>query len=76
MINFVKIQKLNFTASTSVITQLKSLFARFDTSAEMVTDNGPQVASIEMKEFLDSYGFQHITIGPHYLQANGLAEQL
>ena len=72
---FVEIQKLNSTTSTSVISQLKSWFARFGIPAEMVTNNGPQFASNEIKEFSDSYGFWHIITSPYYLQANGLAEQ-
>ena len=71
----VKIQKLNSTTTTSVISQLKSWFARFGIPAEMVTNNGPQFASNEIKEFSDSYGFRHIITSPYYLQANGLAEQ-
>ena len=58
---FMEVQKLNSTTSTSVITHLKSLSARFGIPAEMVTDNGLQFASNEMKEFSDSYGFWHIT---------------
>ena len=63
---FVEVQKLNSTTSTSVITYLKSLFSRFGIPVEMVTDNGPQFSSNEMKEFSDSYGFRHITTSPHY----------
>ena len=41
----------------------------------MITDNGPQFDSKEMKEFSQSYGFEHITTSPYYPQANGLAER-
>ena len=40
---FVEVQKLNSTTSSSVITYLKSIFARFGIPAEMVSDNGPQL---------------------------------
>ena len=72
---FVEVQKLNSTTSSSVITHLKSIFARFGIPAEMVSDNGPQFSSQEMKEFSETYGFRHITTSPHYPQANGLAER-
>ena len=42
----------------------------FGIPAEMVSDNGPQFSSQEMKEFSEKYGFRHITTGPHYPQPN------
>ena len=39
---FVEVQKLNTTTSPSVVTHLKSIFARFGIPATMITDNGPQ----------------------------------
>ena len=58
-----------------MITHLKSLFGRFGIPAEFITNNGPQFASNEMKDFSEAYGFRHVTISPHYPQANGLAER-
>ena len=72
---FVEAQKLNSTTSSGVITHLKSIFARFGIPAKMVSDNGLQFSSQEMKEFSETYGFRHITTSPHYPQANGLAER-
>ena len=54
---FVEVQKLNSTTSSNIITYLKSIFARFGIPAEMVSDNGPQFSSQEMKEFSETYGF-------------------
>ena len=72
---FAEVQKLTSTTSSSIITHLKSMFARFGIPAEMVSDNRPQFSSVEMKEFSETYGFRHITTSPHYPQANGLAER-
>ena len=63
---FVEVQKLNTTTSPSVVTHLKSIFARFGIPATMITDNGPQFKSEEMEEFAQSYGFVYITTSPYY----------
>ena len=41
----------------------------------MFTDNGPQFAAAEFKQFADSYGFCHKTSSPRYPQSNGEAER-
>ena len=40
-----------------------------------MSDIGPHFDSSVMKEFANTYGFQHITSSPHYPQSNGLAER-
>ena len=72
---YAEVQKLNSTTSSSVMTHLKSIFARFGIPAEMVSDKRLQFSSQEMKDFSENYGFRHITTSPHYPQANGLAER-
>ena len=42
----------------------------------MVTDNGPQFDSHEMKEFAQAYEFQHTTTSPYFPQSNGFAERM
>jgi len=56
--------KLNTTTSASVILNLKPMLVRFGISSVMVTDNGPQFVSKEMVEFLEAYGFRHVTTSP------------
>ena len=41
----------------------------------VVSENGPQYNSTEVKDFASSYGFNHVTSSPHYRQSNGLAER-
>ena len=58
-----------------MISALRSIFSRHGVPEVMVSDNGPQYSSQEMKEFTSTYGFTHITSSPHYPQSNGLAER-
>ena len=48
---FVEVQKLTITTSSSIVRHLKTIFARFGIPATMVTNNGPQFDSQEMKDF-------------------------
>ena len=73
---FVEVQKLTTITSSNIITQLKAIFARFGILAAMVTDNGPQFDSYEMKEFAQIYDFQHTTTSPYFPQSNGFAERM
>ena len=67
----MEISKLTTTSSSSIITDLKSVFARYGMPEIMISDNGPQYVSWEMKQFARQYGFNLI----HYLQSNGQAER-
>ena len=58
-----------------MISSLKSIFSHHGVPSVLMSDNGPQFSSIEMKEFANTYGFQHVTSSPHYPQSNGLAER-
>ena len=71
----MEVQKLTSTMSASVIAFLKPMFARYGILVTLVSDNGPQFSSAEMKEFTEAYGFHHITTSPYYPQANGQAER-
>ena len=72
----VEVQKLTTTNSSSIVTQLKAIFARSRIPATLITDNGPQFDSQHMKKFAHAYEFQHTTTSPYYLQVNGLAERM
>ena len=53
---------------------LKSIFCRHGTPDVVVTDNGPQYASKEFAQFVESYGFTQQTNSPYHPQGNGKAE--
>ena len=72
---FSEISKLTTTSSSSVITVLKTIFARYEIPEIMISDNGPQYVSWKMNQFVRQYGFNHLTSSPHYPQSNSQAER-
>ena len=72
---YLEVIKLTTTTSSSVISALKSLFAKYGIPEEVVSDNGPQYASAEFCSFVKEYNFQHTTSSPHFPQSNGHAER-
>ena len=63
----------NKTAGT-VITHLKSIFARHGIPEELVSDNMP-FNSKEFDEFAKEWGFKQTTSSPTYAQSNGMSEK-
>ena len=61
------------TAST-VVLQLKEIFARHGIPEEMTSDNMP-FSSRKMSEFAEEWKFSQSTSSPHYAQSNGQAER-
>ena len=51
------------------------VFARFGLPSTLVSDNGPQFASEEMKTFLGQLGIEHIKSSPPYPRSNGMVER-
>ena len=72
---FFELDYLSSTKSASVITKLKSQFARHGTPDKFISDNGPQFSSDEFENFERTWGFKHTTSSPHYPQSNGMAER-
>ena len=71
---FYELNTLKTTTSQTVISKLRSHFARYGIPEELQTDNGPQYISQEFKEFSEQWNFKHITSSPLFPQSNGLAE--
>ena len=73
--NYPEMALLTSTTATGVVKHMKSSFARHGIPGTVVSDNGPQYASQEFKQFAREYGFEHVTVNPHFPQANGKAEK-
>ena len=72
---FPEVVKMSSTVSASIISVLKSLFARYGIPEVFRSDNGPQYSSEEFSRFLKSLGVRHVPSSPYYPQSNGLAER-
>ena len=68
------LEQLNDTDAESTILQMKKIFARQGVSEVVISDNGPQYASKEFKEFSERWNFHRYTSSPHHPKGNGTAE--
>ena len=72
--DYFELNQVSSTNSSSVIKTLKNQFARHGIPDTLYSDNGPQFASREFKEFASAWHFDHQTSSPHYPQSNGKIE--
>ena len=72
--DWIEINELTNTLSTTIIAKTKTHFARHGVPAQCHTDKGPQFISLEYENFASSYGFCHSTSSPYHSQGNGRAE--
>ncbi|XP_060079959.1 uncharacterized protein K02A2.6-like [Ylistrum balloti] len=70
-----EIVRLESTTAKCVISHMKSQMAKYGIPDLVISDNGPQFASFEFKQFSQQYQFEHTTSSPHYPQSNGQAER-
>ena len=62
------------TKSPDVISHVKAIFACFGIHRVVISDNGPQFSSTDLKNFAKSCDFEHKISSPEYPKANGMAE--
>ncbi|CAL9695388.1 unnamed protein product [Knipowitschia caucasica] len=63
------------TTSEKTVKELGEMFSRFGSPVQLVSDNGPQLVSKEMSDFLQANGVQQIKSAPYHPATNGLAER-
>ena len=71
----LELRRLDNQISNNLINKLKSLFAVHGIPDVVISDNGPQFASTEFRNFSADFGFTHTTSSPHYPESNGEAER-
>ncbi|XP_047998796.1 uncharacterized protein K02A2.6-like [Leguminivora glycinivorella] len=72
--NYPEIVSLTSTTSMAIINHLKCIMARHGIPRILRSDNGPQFASKQFKQFARDWEFTHTTSSPHFPQSNGAAE--
>ena len=72
---WIEVAKLSQTTSSSVISNMSSMFACYGIPEVVVSDNGPHFSADGFEEFARTYGFEHKPSSPYYPQANGEAER-
>ena len=63
------------TTDVKTVEILKTIFASNSLSEQLVSDNGPQFVSEEVKECVRQKGIQHPPSSPYHPANNGLAER-
>ena len=72
--DFIELDELDNTLSSTVIKHSKSHFAHHGIPEVLLSDNGPQFVSTEFAAFCDLYGITHITSSPYWPRGNEKAE--
>jgi transposase InsO family protein len=72
--DYIEVCPLKDLTSSTLIGQIKQVFAAQGTPAIFISDNGPNYASREFHQFAQSWDFQHISSSPHHHKSNGKAE--
>ena len=70
-----EVQIMYSTTPQSTIGALRTLFGRYGTPTQMVSDNSSQFISSEYVHFLCSNGVKHIRSAPNHPSSNGQAER-
>ena len=72
--DYIEIKQLNSPSSTALIEQVKQIFAVHGIPITLISDNGPNYASVEFTDSSHDWDIQHVTYSPHHPKANGKAE--
>ena len=73
---WIEIKRMSSTKSGPVIRELRELFSRFGLPKIVCSDNGPQLTSDEMKNFMTKNGINHVLIPAWHPASNGQAESV
>jgi hypothetical protein len=72
---WLEVVEMKTTTSHQTIIQLRRLFASYGLPEVLVSDNGPQLVSWEMEQFLRNNGIRHSLSPPYHPATNGAVER-
>lgn len=72
---YVEVAKLENMLGSTIVSKLKSVFARFGIPKKAISDNGTHFANRDMRNFATSWNFEHVTSSPNYPKSNGMVER-
>ena len=72
--NFWEVDPLTLTTTAAIVRKLKGHFACYGIPVVLVSDNGPQFSSQELKKIVTEWDVEHRTSSPGHQQANGKSE--
>ena len=73
---FITVHELKDSSNSRAIVEiLEELFCTLGVPNTIVSDNGPQFVSEEVRNFLRKWDIQHVTSSPRFPQSNGEAER-
>lgn len=72
--DFWEIDLLPDLSTEATIKRCKAQFARHGQPDTVISDSGPQFASLQFRKFATEWEFEHVTSSPRHSQANGKAE--
>ena len=70
-----EVSKLENLSAKCVIQHMKELLSSRGLIDVLVSDNGPQLANAQMRQFAKDYGFTHVTSSPGFPSSNGQIER-
>lgn len=72
---WIEVVPMKTTSANNTVEALRGIFSRFGLPRTVVSDNGPQFASRQFRQFMEDNGILHLRSPPYHPQSNGLAER-
>ena len=72
---WIEVDVVRATTSKIIVQRLDAQFARYGIPKSLRTDNGPNLVSNEIEDYLKEMGVEHLHTNPLWPRANGEVER-